>query len=62
MKVKTSYVPADCDYLTVGKEYKVLAPSNDAGGYIEADDGARIYAYFQASAHVGDRAWEIIND
>lgn len=65
MKVKTSYVPAECEYLTVGKEYEVFNVEGNIfgnGGNITADDGDDIWIHIPNSSHIGNRTWEVIPD
>lgn len=58
--VKTDYVPNDCDYLTVGKEYLVDTDS-PSGGRIVCDDGIETTVYFSCSSHLDNRSWIVIN-
>ena len=63
MKVKTNFVPDDCDYLTVGKEYTVnqvlydedvVSFRDDNGGYVEAR--------LSGSGHLNGKSWDVIKD
>lgn len=57
MKVKTDYVPPECNYLTAGKEYEVIS-----GGEIIDDNGQRQYIHIPDSSHLNYRPWTIIED
>jgi hypothetical protein len=61
MKVKTDYVPAEVDYLTVGKVYDV----NDFdghGGDIHVDDGTEAYILIEGCAHLNIKDWTIVEE
>lgn len=59
--VKTDYVPDDCDYLTVGKEYEIVKEFGDIGGDFFDDDGLRRHCNYCCSGHIDDKPWTVIN-
>lgn len=59
--VKTDYVPDGTGYITSGKEYEVDNENCESGGYIINDRGRKIYIYYPSCAHLGGRAWTVIN-
>lgn len=58
--VKTDYVPEWNGYITIGKEYHLVYDCL-SGGEIYGDDGRKEYIHFEASAHLDNRAWTVIN-
>ena len=65
MKVKTDYVPENCDYLTVGKHYEVTNAYQGTisiGGNIISDDGDTIYIVVDECCHLNDNAWTIVEE
>lgn len=58
--VKTDYVPEDCDYLTVDKEYQIY-DCDDVYGCIIDDEGDEINICIGDSCHIDGSAWTVIN-
>lgn len=58
--VKTDYVPDDCDYLTVGKEYEYTTISSFLGS-IKVDHWGYALICIQSCSHLGYRSWTVIN-
>lgn len=63
MEIKTNNVPADCDYLTNGKEYELITtvPTLDYG-FIVTDCGAKITTSIKNSEHLDGESWEIVSE
>lgn len=61
MKIKTQHVPEDCDYLTNGKEYKVINCYSDFA-IIMNDKVRQQYVWLSGCPHLKGKAWEIIDD
>lgn len=61
--VKTDYIPNDCDYLTVGKEYELMEINMEGWSKHEiiADDGDACTICPECCAHLDDRPWILIN-
>ncbi len=61
MKIKTNYVPEDCDYLTVGKVYEAKLIKSDLY-YVVADDGegCSVSTSDVGCAHLDLYCWEIV--
>lgn len=63
MKVKTNHVPLGCDYLTEGKEYKLLNfDIEKETGSIINDKGMDTFIYIPRSSHLNGNSWEIIGE
>lgn len=60
MKVKTSYVPLQVNYLTVDKVYEVMEEDTDGFGYIINDKGRKSFIAIHCSSHLGGKDWEIV--
>lgn len=63
MKIKTNNVPADCDYLTNGKEYELIRAGSTSSydcGFIMTDCGTKIATVINNSAHLNGASWEIV--
>lgn len=61
MKIKTNNVPADCDYLTNGKEYEVI-DHNKFRVAIKCDDGDIIDLLLEKCRHLNGESWEIVSE
>lgn len=51
MKVKTSFVPSEVEYLTADKEYELFEVSR-FGGWVVCDDGGRAFILFLDCCHL----------
>lgn len=59
MKVKTSYVPEGCGYLTVGKEYEV--DNVEGSCWIVDDENIETLIDLEKDEHnLGGHTWEIV--
>ena len=61
MRIKTDYVPDDCDYLTAGKVYEARDYTRKNFG-ITCDNGMTIFLNPDESETLNGRAWQIVED
>lgn len=62
MKIKTDYVPDDCDFLTAGKEYKVKKRRAGPRTLIYDDHGRLIMVNMRENDERGIRKWQIVEE
>jgi len=62
MKVKTDFVPEDCDYIAVGKVYETIVRVIEGVYSITDDDGETICIRLEGCAYIGNNPWTIVEE
>lgn len=57
--VKTDYVPKGCDYLTVGKVYKVIEQYDGTLAEIVCDNEKSTMILYSRCEHLDHRPWTV---
>lgn len=64
MKVRTDFVPVNCDYLTAGKEYEAKSGFGFEEGVfiINDDEGDSIQIIILCCNHIQGRHWQVVEE